>query len=71
MGQHYTAVIQKDEDWWIGWIQEVNGINCQERTREELLNSLKNGLEDILKLNKEEAIRRTEGEAFEEVLIAV
>ena len=71
MGQHYTAVIQKDEDWWIGWIQEVNGINCQERTREELLSSLKSGLEDILKLNKEEAIRRTEGETFEEVIIAV
>lgn len=71
MIQHYTAVIQKDEDWWIGWIQEVNGINCQERTREDLLNSLKSGLEDILKLNKEEAIRRTEGEAFEEVMIAV
>ena len=71
MTQTYTAVIQKDEGWWIGWIQEVNGVNCQERTREELLVSLKSGLEDILELNRKEAIRRTEGESFEEITIAL
>ncbi len=71
MIQTYTAVIQQDKDWWIGWIQEVSGVNCQERTREELLVSLKSGLEDILELNREEAIRRTEGESFEEVTIAL
>ncbi len=71
MIQNYTAVIQKSDGWWIGWIQEVNGVNCQERTREELLVSLKNGLEDIVELNREEAIRRTENEAFEEVTIAL
>lgn len=69
MTQNYTAVIQKSEGWWIGWIQEVDGVNCQERTRAELLVSLKNGLEDILELNREEAIRRTEGESFEKVTI--
>ena len=71
MTQTYTAVIQKDEGWWIGWIQEVNGVNCQERTREELLASLKSGLEDIVELNREEAMRRTEGESFEEVTITL
>ena len=71
MTQTYTAVIQKDEGWWIGWIQEVSGVNCQERTREELLISLKSGLEDILELNRKEAIHRTEGESFEEVTIAL
>ena len=71
MGQTYTAVIQQDEGWWIGWIQEVSGVNCQERTRERLLVSLKSGLEDIVELNREEAIRRTEGESFEEVTIAL
>ena len=71
MIQNYTAVIQKSDGWWIGWIQEVNGVNCQERTREALLVSLKSGLEDIVELNREEAIRRTENEAFEEVTIAL
>lgn len=71
MMQNYTAVIQKSDGWWIGWIQEVNGVNCQERTREELLVSLKSGLEDIVALNRKEAIRRTEGESFEAVTIAL
>lgn len=71
MKQAYTAVIQQDEGWWIGWIQEIPGVNCQERTKNELLVSLKSGLEDILELNREEAINRTEGETFEEVTIAL
>ena len=71
MMQTYTAVIQKSEGWWIGWIQEIPGVNCQERTKDALLVSLKSGLEDILELNREEAIRRTEGDSFEEVTIAL
>ncbi len=71
MKQTYTAVILRDEDWWLGWIQEIPGVNCQERTKNELMVSLKSGLEDILELNREEAIDRTEGEAFEEVTIVL
>ena len=71
MKQAYTAVILKDEDWWIGWIQEIPGVNCQEQTKDALMVSLKSGLEDILELNREEAIGRTEGETFEEVTIVL
>jgi predicted RNase H-like HicB family nuclease len=41
MNNQYTAVMKKDGDWWIGWIEEVPGVNCQERTREELVESLR------------------------------
>ena len=37
----YTALIEQDADWWIGWIAEIAGVNCQERTREELLATLR------------------------------
>jgi hypothetical protein len=37
----YTAVVKQDGDWWIGWVEEVPGVNAQESTREELLASLK------------------------------
>jgi predicted RNase H-like HicB family nuclease len=47
----YTAVIKQDGDWWIGWIEEVPGINCQEATREELLESLTITLQEGLELN--------------------
>ena len=37
----YTALIKQDGDWWIGWIEEIPGVNCQEATYEELLETLK------------------------------
>ena len=37
----YTAITKQDADWWVGWIEEVPGVNCQERTREDLLSSLR------------------------------
>lgn len=40
MALTYTAVVKQDGKWWIGWVEEVPGVNCQEATREELLKSL-------------------------------
>ncbi len=51
MNNEYTAVIKKEDDWWIGWIEEVAGVNCQERTREELLETLRNTLKEALEFN--------------------
>jgi predicted RNase H-like HicB family nuclease len=70
MTQTYTAVIQQSDGWWIGWVQEIRGINCQERTKEELLDSLRSAVEDILELNRDVAIRRAEGE-YQTVPISV
>jgi predicted RNase H-like HicB family nuclease len=47
----YTAVIKQDGEWWIGWIKEVPGVNCQEATRDELLETLKVTLQEALELN--------------------
>ena len=70
MSQTYTPVIQQSEGWWIGWVQEIRGINCQERTKVELLDSLRSAIEDMLELNRKEAIRRAEGE-YQTVPISV
>ena len=56
---NYTAIIKQDGDWWIGWIQEVPGVNCQEATREELLETLRISLGEILELDKEYPIVST------------
>lgn len=56
MSNTYTAVTKPDGDWWIGWIEEVPGVNCQERTREELLISLKATLREALAFNRQDAI---------------
>lgn len=46
MKNNFTAVVKKDGDWWIGWVEEVPGVNCQEATREELLESLRITLDE-------------------------
>ena len=49
----YTAVIKRDGDWWIGWIEEVPGVNCQEATYKELRETLRVTLEEIVALQTE------------------
>ena len=44
----YRAVIKQSEGWWIGWLVDLPGVNAQERTQEELLESLRIGAEDML-----------------------
>ena len=69
MANNYTAVVKQDGDWWIGWIEEVPGVNCQEATREELLESLRVTLSEALEFNRAEA-RKSAGSNFEEAVIA-
>lgn len=64
----YHAVIRQDGPWWIGWIEEVPGVNSQGATREELVDNLREALGEALELNREEA-RKAAGESFEEVTI--
>jgi len=52
MNQTYTAIIQQRGDWWIGWIEEIPGINCQEKTREELLDTLRITLLEALDMSR-------------------
>jgi hypothetical protein len=52
VSQTYTAVIKQAGAWWIGWIEEVPGVNCQERTREELLETLRITLAEALELSR-------------------
>ena len=66
----YSAVIKKEDNWWIGWIEEIPGVNCQERTRKKLLESLKITLEEALEFNKLDAISAA-GDEYQKEQIAV
>lgn len=70
MAQSYTAVVKETTGWWIGWIEEVPGVNCQERTRDALLETLKVALGEAIEFNRAEA-RGAAGAGFEEFEIAV
>lgn len=70
MSQTYTAQIQHRGEWWIGWIREVSGVTCQERTREALLETLQITLREALEFEAHDARERA-AYAYEEVEISV
>ena len=56
MNSEYTAVIKQEDGWWVGWIEEVPGVNCQEKTIEELRESLRITLKEALEFNRQDAL---------------
>ena len=46
----YRAVMKKVDDWWIGWLVDLPGINAQEKTKAKLIESLKIGAQEMLDL---------------------
>ena len=42
------AIVKKSDDWWIGWLIDLPGVNAQEKTKEQLIESLKFGAADML-----------------------
>jgi len=70
MNRAFTAVIKQDEDWWIGWVEEVPGVNSQGRTRDELVANLQSALREALEMNRQEALNQAEA-PYEEELILV
>ena len=70
MKAEFTAIVKRDGDWWLGWVEEIPGANAQEKTREELILSLKEAVKDILDLRAEEARNQAEDD-FEEVPLVI
>lgn len=70
MSQTFTAVAKNDGEWWIGWVEEVPGVNCQERSRDELLKTLRVTLIEALEMNRADA-RDAGGNGYEELSIVV
>jgi transcriptional regulator with XRE-family HTH domain len=56
----FTAVFQRDGDWWLGYVEELPGANAQEETLEEARESLREAVSLVLEANRE--LTRTEFE---------
>ncbi|HRX03177.1 MAG: type II toxin-antitoxin system HicB family antitoxin [Anaerolineae bacterium] len=46
----YRAVVKQCDGWWIGWLLDLPGVNAQEKTREEVIESLRIGAAEMLAL---------------------
>ena len=71
MNIEYTAVIKQEDDWWVGWIEEVPGVNCQEKSFDELKESLAVTLKEALELNRQDAIAAAESGYREEKIALI
>ena len=68
MSQKFTAIVQQDGPFWIGWIVEVPGVNGQGKTRDELLESLRSALREALEMNREDAFAAAQQPYEQEVI---
>ena len=66
----FKAIIQRDGEWWIGWIEEIPGVNSQGATRAELLDNLRSALTEALEMNRAAARAAAEGQFEEESISA-
>ena len=70
MASTFTAVIRKHGPWWLGWVEEVPGVNAQERSRDKLLESLRQVLREALEFNRIEALEAA-GPGSEELALSL
>jgi predicted RNase H-like HicB family nuclease len=71
--EKFTAVYEKVDDWWIGYVEELPGANSQGRTKDEVKENLKEAVQLIIETNRELARREFKGKNVieEELLVAV
>jgi predicted RNase H-like HicB family nuclease len=69
MKRTFNAVIKQDEGWWIGWVQEIPGVNSQGKTRAELMKNLRSALKEALEFNREDALAAAKTDYEEEAIL--
>ena len=69
MKNKFTAVIKQDEGWWIGWVEEIPGVNCQGKTRAELQKNLRSALKEALEFHRDDAIAAAQEGYQEEAIV--
>lgn len=69
MKQQFTAIYKKQGKWYLGWVEEIPGVNTQGRTLKEAKDNLKEALSLILEANK--ALNKTIGVRVIRELITV
>ena len=68
MHNQFTAVIEKDGDWYIGYCPEIPGANGQGKTKEECRTSLAQAVSLILVDRREDALRGVPKDAIREIV---
>ena len=68
MHNEFTAVFERDGEWFIGYCPEIPGANGQGRTKEEARASLAAAIALILEDRREEGLRGVPADAERETV---
>jgi len=68
MKNEFTAIIERDGDWYIAYCPEIPGANGQGRTKDEARQNLAEGIELILEDRREDALRGVPPDAIRETV---
>ena len=68
MHNEFTAIIERDGEWFIGYCPEIPGANGQGKSLEECRSNLAESIALILEDRREDALRGIPGDAIREVL---
>jgi predicted RNase H-like HicB family nuclease len=69
MHNEFTAIVERDGDWFISYCAEVPGANGQGHTREECIANLKEAIALILEYRREETLRAIPADAKSEPVV--
>jgi predicted RNase H-like HicB family nuclease len=69
MRNEFTAIVERDGDWFIAYSPEIPGANGQGRTKEECLKSLSEAIELILEDRRQDALRGIPDDATREIVV--
>jgi predicted RNase H-like HicB family nuclease len=70
MHNKFTAIIERDEEWYIAYCPEIPGANGQGKTKEEARASLAAAIALILEDRREDALRGVPADAIQETRVA-
>ena len=59
--EKFTAVFERDGDWWVGYVEELPGANTQGRTLDEARENLKEAVRLTIDANRELSRREAAG----------
>jgi predicted RNase H-like HicB family nuclease len=68
MANRFTAVYERDGDWYIGYCPEVPGANGQGKSLEECRDSLRDAIRLILDDRREDGLRGVPDDAIQETV---
>ena len=68
MHNEFTAVFEKEGDWYIGYCPEIPGANGQGRSIEDCRESLAQAISLILEDRREDGLKGVPEDAVREVL---